>query len=100
MDNTNPKLMSKFLQQIFILPIRLYQWGISPYLGANCRYTPTCSHYMIEAIEEWGLVRGLSLGIKRIGRCHPWGGHGWDPVPPKMGQNQSKKQNKRKNPHI
>ncbi|MEE9438660.1 MAG: membrane protein insertion efficiency factor YidD [Saprospiraceae bacterium] len=64
-----------------IFPIKLYQWFISPLLGASCRYTPTCSHYMISAIDEWGLVKGTWIGLKRIARCHPWAGHGHDPVP-------------------
>lgn len=75
--------MRHFFQQIFILPIRFYQKLISPLIGPNCRYQPTCSHYMVQAIEEWGVFKGLWLGIKRIGRCHPWGGHGHDPVPRK-----------------
>ena len=71
------------LKKLLIIPIRIYQYTISPLLGSNCRYTPTCSHYTIEAIEEWGPFKGLWLGIKRISRCHPWGGHGYDPVPKK-----------------
>ena len=63
--------------------VRLYQFTLSPLLGSNCRYQPTCSHYMIGALEEWGPVQGTWLGIKRIGRCHPWGGFGPDPVPSK-----------------
>jgi putative membrane protein insertion efficiency factor len=70
------------LGKIFILPIRFYQLAISPLLGANkCRYQPTCSHYAIEAIEKWGILQGTWLAIKRILSCHPWGGHGYDPVP-------------------
>ncbi|TVR78805.1 MAG: membrane protein insertion efficiency factor YidD [Saprospirales bacterium] len=69
-------------KKILILPIRFYQATISPLIGPNCRYTPTCSHYMIDAINEWGAFRGLWMGIKRIGSCHPWGGHGYDPVKP------------------
>ncbi|MCB0645141.1 MAG: membrane protein insertion efficiency factor YidD [Saprospiraceae bacterium] len=69
------------MNQIFIFPVRLYQWILSPFLGRNCRFQPTCSHYMIGAIEEWGPIKGIYLGAKRIGRCHPWGGHGYDPVP-------------------
>jgi putative membrane protein insertion efficiency factor len=69
------------LKQLFILPIRFYQLAISPLLGSNCRHTPTCSAYAIQAIEEWGVVKGVWLGIKRIARCHPWGTHGYDPVP-------------------
>ncbi len=72
-----------FVKSIFIFPVKLYQWLLSPLLGARCRYQPTCSHYMIQAIEEWGPIKGVWLGLKRIGRCHPWGGHGHDPVPKK-----------------
>ncbi len=73
----------QLIKQLFIFPIRVYQKIISPLLGNNCRYNPTCSHYMVESIEEWGIVKGLYLGLKRIGRCHPWGGMGIDPVPKK-----------------
>ncbi|MEZ4910827.1 MAG: membrane protein insertion efficiency factor YidD [Saprospiraceae bacterium] len=66
---------------ILIIPIKMYQKVLSPFLGANCRFTPTCSHYMIEALREWGPIKGLYLGLKRIGSCHPWGGFGDDPVP-------------------
>ena len=65
----------------FIFLIKLYQWIISPLLGSKCRYTPTCSHYGIEALKKYGPVKGLWLTAKRILRCHPWGGHGYDPVP-------------------
>lgn len=71
------------LKKILILPIRFYQVAISPLIGPSCRFSPTCSHYMIEAIEEWGILRGMWMGVKRIARCHPWGGHGYDPVPKK-----------------
>jgi len=74
----NPSLM---LKKIFILPIRFYQLSISPMLGAHCRHTPTCSQYTIEAIQEWGALKGTWLGMKRIARCHPWGTSGYDPVP-------------------
>lgn len=72
------------LKYIIIFPVRLYQILLSPMLGANkCRYQPTCSHYMIQAVEEWGILQGSWLGLKRIMSCHPWGGHGHDPVPKK-----------------
>ena len=71
------------MKKLFILPIKLYQWFISPLLGQNCRHAPTCSHYTIEAIQEWGVIKGGLLGIKRISKCHPWGTHGYDPVPKK-----------------
>ena len=69
------------LRSALIAPIRLYQWTLSPLLGLNCRYAPTCSAYAIEAIATHGALRGLWLGFKRILRCHPWGGSGYDPVP-------------------
>ncbi len=68
---------------ILIFPVKLYQKFLSPILGPSCRYEPTCSHYMIEAIDEWGAIKGLWLGLKRIFRCHPWAGFGPDPVPKK-----------------
>ncbi len=75
------------LKKLFTLPIRFYQLAISPLLGRNkCRYQPTCSHYAIEAIEEWGILKGTWLAVKRIGSCHPWGGFGYDPVPKKKEQ--------------
>ncbi len=77
------------MKLLFILPIKLYQKVISPILGPTCRYTPTCSHYMIEAINEWGVIKGLYLGLRRIGRCHPWGGMGPDPVPKKKTNNSN-----------
>ncbi len=71
-------------KKIFKLPIRFYQIAISPMLGSNCRYNPTCSQYMLEAIDEWGVIRGIGLGLKRIWRCHPWAKHEhFDPVPKK-----------------
>jgi uncharacterized protein len=76
--------MLYLLKQLLILPIRAYQLLLSPLLGANkCRYTPTCSHYAIEAIQVWGPFKGFWLAAKRILSCHPWGGSGYDPVPPK-----------------
>ena len=65
----------------FIALIRAYQYLISPLLGPKCRFTPTCSQYGIEALSKYGLIKGSWLTLKRIARCHPWGGHGYDPVP-------------------
>ncbi len=81
------------IKKIFIYPIRLYQILISPHLGQNCRFQPTCSHYMIQALEEWGIFKGLILGIKRIFSCHPWGRTGYDPVP-KNKENEHKTKKK------
>lgn len=69
------------IKAIAIFPIRIYQAVISPLLGQNCRHQPTCSQYTIEAITEWGVFKGIWLGMKRISKCHPWGTSGYDPVP-------------------
>ena len=61
--------------------IRVYQKLVSPALGKNCRYTPTCSQYTLEAVERFGVVKGVVLGARRIGRCHPLAEGGYDPVP-------------------
>ncbi|HLS42705.1 MAG TPA: membrane protein insertion efficiency factor YidD [Paenalcaligenes sp.] len=73
------------IRKLLIAPIRFYQYVISPWLGRNCRYTPSCSAYAIEAITVHGAMKGLWLGTKRICRCHPWGSSGYDPVPAKQG---------------
>ncbi len=69
------------IKRFFIFLIKMYQKMISPWLGANCRYTPTCSQYAIEALKKHGVLKGGWLALKRIGSCNPWGGHGYDPVP-------------------
>ncbi len=68
-------------QKIFIFIIRLYQFVLSPFLMNSCRFTPTCSHYGLEAIQKHGAFRGAYLTMQRILKCHPWGGSGYDPVP-------------------
>ncbi len=90
------EIVYKLFKEIFILPVRLYKWILSPILnvffGPSCRYEPSCSTYMIQAIYEWGPLRGGWLGLKRIASCNPWGGHGNDPVPtnPKRAAKQKK----------
>ena len=69
------------IQKILIFLVRAYQLAISPYIGAHCRYTPTCSAYFIEAVDKYGALRGSWLGIRRIMRCHPGRPGGYDPVP-------------------
>ena len=71
-----------------VLLVRIYQYIISPILPQSCRYTPTCSAYMIEAVHVWGPFKGTYLGLKRIASCHPWGGHGHDPVPERPTNNK------------
>lgn len=75
--------MKKILTELLLLPIKFYRGAISPHLPPACRYTPTCSRYAMEAISVHGPLRGTWLAIKRICRCHPWGGSGYDPVPPR-----------------
>ena len=72
---------SVVVRRLLLGAIRLYQLTLSPWLGRQCRYEPTCSAYAMEAIETYGARRGVWLAVKRIGRCHPWGGAGYDPVP-------------------
>ena len=67
----------------FVLLVRLYQVAISPYTPSTCRYSPTCSHYTIEALKKRGLLVGAWLSLKRVFSCHPWGSGGYDPVPEK-----------------
>ena len=69
------------MKRLLQLPIRLYRWLVSPMLGTNCRYHPSCSAYALEAIEKHGALRGGWLSVRRVCRCHPWGGDGFDPVP-------------------
>ena len=69
------------LKFIFLLLIKFYRVAISPYKPPSCRYTPTCSQYALEALQKHGFLYGSFLAAKRILSCHPWGGHGHDPVP-------------------
>ncbi|HSZ25425.1 MAG TPA: membrane protein insertion efficiency factor YidD [Cytophagaceae bacterium] len=73
--------LKKIISFIFILPVRMYQYLISPLLPGACRFTPTCSEYTAQAIQKYGPFKGIKLGIKRISHCHPWGGSGYDPLP-------------------
>ncbi len=75
------KTVLRIISFPFMLLIRIYQVIISPVLGPKCRFTPTCSNYMLDALKKYGPFKGGWLGVKRIARCHPWGGHGYDPVP-------------------
>ena len=75
------KIIKQFFSWLFILLITFYQTAISPHTPPACRFTPTCSQYALEAIKKYGPFKGGFLAIKRILRCNPWGGSGYDPVP-------------------
>lgn len=68
-------------RHVWLLPVYFYRACISPLTPPSCRYTPTCSQYMVQAVMRFGVIRGTWLGLRRIARCHPWGGCGYDPVP-------------------
>ena len=69
------------MKTLLIFLVKCYQWGLSPWLGRQCRFYPTCSHYAIEALQRYGAWHGSLLALRRIGRCHPWHPGGVDPLP-------------------
>ena len=75
--------MQNIFSLCFVTLIKGYQTFLSPLLGSNCRYQPTCSQYAIDVIKEWGSFKGSFLALRRILRCHPWSESGYDPVPSK-----------------
>ena len=77
-------MIIKIITFFLLSTIKFYQFFISPILGQNCRYLPTCSEYTIQAIKKFGLIKGTALSLNRISKCHPWGNHGYDPVPKKV----------------
>jgi len=81
-------MLNKAITFPLIILIRGYQLIVSPLLGSNCRFVPTCSEYAIESFKSYGLIKGFFLTIKRIGKCHPWGSHGYDPIPTKKIRNK------------
>ncbi len=70
------------LARVLSLAVHAYRYTLSPIIGPVCRYEPTCSAYALDALREHGALRGSWLAVRRIARCHPWGGSGYDPVPP------------------
>lgn len=84
------QLMQKGIRLVYTFPIYIYQKIISPHLPSSCRYDPSCSRYFREAVLIHGIFKGTWLGIRRILRCNPWGGVGYDPVPPKIDKKTKK----------
>ena len=80
---TMRRLAARALIVALTAPIHLYRWSLAALLGPRCRFEPSCSRYAIDAIELHGAARGAALALRRIARCHPWGGFGFDPVPPR-----------------
>jgi putative membrane protein insertion efficiency factor len=78
-----PRWLESILAFPFLILVWIYRNVVSPFTTSSCRYAPSCSEYMVDAIKEWGPFKGIWLGLKRISSCHPWGGHGFDPVPKK-----------------
>jgi putative membrane protein insertion efficiency factor len=72
-----------FLIKLLLIPVYFYKYAISPMTPASCRHIPSCSEYAVEAMKIHGPIKGIYLATKRISKCHPWGTHGYDPVPPK-----------------
>jgi len=77
------ELINRLFIGLFILPVRIYQYAISPYLRPSCRHVPSCSNYAIESLKAHGPFKGSWFAFRRILRCNPWGTSGYDPVPPK-----------------
>ncbi|RJF89231.1 membrane protein insertion efficiency factor YidD [Oleomonas cavernae] len=74
---------SRLLAAVLSLPVLIWRYLISPAMPPACRYLPSCSEYSLEALRVHGPIRGSYLTVRRLARCHPWGGHGYDPVPPR-----------------
>lgn len=86
------RFILKVLGWVLMLPVYFYKYAISPFTPASCRHEPTCSQYAIDAIKIHGPFKGFWLGARRISKCHPWGTHGYDPVPPKKVKKVPEKQ--------
>ena len=77
-------MTNRIITYILISCIKFYQLFVSPIIGHNCRYLPTCSEYTINCLQQFGLIKGIFFSLKRISKCHPWGGEGYDPIPKKI----------------
>jgi len=84
-DNLSLEFSSGMLRKVFktlvLIPVYIYRWVISPLTPGSCRHVPTCSEYMVDAVKTHGPGQGFLMGLNRLSRCHPWGTHGYDPVP-------------------
>lgn len=92
------QILGRVFSILLIVPVKIYQWVISPWLPNSCRYSPTCSHYAIDSLKTHGPIKGVFLAVRRIFSCHQWGGHGWDPVPKKDGFTWKKPEAQKRRP--
>jgi len=79
------------LAWLLAVPVHVYRWTLSPFMPMACRYDPSCSRYALDALARHGALRGGWLAVRRIARCHPWGGAGYDPVPPAIGNKRAER---------
>lgn len=99
--NSNGEMIKKIAIEVALVPVHFYRYVISPLTPASCRHIPTCSEYAIQAVKKYGLLQGGAMAASRIGRCHPWGTSGYDPVPIikfKIFLSSSKKSDRLKSP--
>ncbi|MFO7790930.1 MAG: membrane protein insertion efficiency factor YidD [Bacteroidota bacterium] len=82
------KYLLRFITALLVYMVKFYKYAISPYTPNSCRHIPSCSNYTVEALQKHGPVAGTWLGIKRLAKCHPWGTHGFDPVPERLKTNR------------
>lgn len=99
MTAPNQAGVNRVLLRLLRLPIHLYRWVVSPLLGPRCRFQPSCSEYALDALSMHGAARGSWLTLRRLVRCHPWGGQGWDPVPPPAGHGACADGHAHRHPH-
>jgi putative membrane protein insertion efficiency factor len=79
-----PGLAARLAARLLAVPVLMWRWGVSPFLPPSCRFAPSCSQYALEALARHGAIEGSRLVLARLARCHPWGGHGYDPVPERV----------------
>ena len=87
------EILIKVIGFVILIPVYIYKYAISPLTPASCRHYPTCSEYAVQAVKIHGPIKGFWMATKRISKCHPWGTHGYDPVPPKKSKAKGNQNN-------